>query len=426
MNNSAPIKILPTTVPDMDKLRQDLSVEFPCLNVSSVKSLSKTHHMAIINTANRPWAVIDSVVIFRNTNKLTIQEFYFSPSGHAFNHDIKSPMDKQQCLTDTVDELILKLKVFSPGIIYLRVSPHTRSEYLVSLLRLIFPDAKLWIEFYDMSSLFDESGLNYMTAGKSEALQRALQGCAVALHYGDGLVVKMGGNAFRHWQEQLSCPVISYFPSLDEICFPQKTSDNKLKKVLYAGALSARELLSGHGSVDGANLIAYFDAIAEHNGLELDLVNAVHCLPEEDGLEKFAPLLERYNPGNYSGRVRYHRSMQRNEIIRYASQFDLGLCCAHYENDKVMEVTRVSLPNRMMTYLGAGIPVVIDDRFDYAASIINESEAGCVIPAGDFQYFLDAVLEIDSNKTRKHVFNIRHDMIQKNQRSLDYFFELIR
>lgn len=366
--------------------------------------------LAVVNTANRPWAVMEVAALKRATQPSSVQEHYYSPTGRPFDRG-DADADKVLLCHDDIASLITALAAEKPETLYLRVSPHTRSEYLVGLLRSQFPEVRLIVEFYDLSCLFDRATLKSIFAGDNGAVEKALLGCAAALHLADGVVVKMGGTGFSEWKHKFTVPIVSYFPSLEINTVKQPAVKTNHRKVLYAGSLSARELNGGMGSVPGANFIKYFDAAAAMPDCELTIVNGVHGNEAEDTSEKFSALLRRYKnqPTTY-----YRRAMPRDKLITYAATFDIGLCCAHYSDDVVQEVTRLGLPNRMMSYIAAGLPILIDDRFSFAADLVRDFDAGLVVPAGDFEAFVEGITSMDIALARKGVQALKRFMLDCN------------
>jgi hypothetical protein len=425
--------------PDLTQVKIDLLITFPNLSIEPSLGLGTKNKVAILNTANRPWAIIDSKFLLAALLNVEVQEFYFSPGNKPFQAEANS-LDDKVLISQNHKALFENLKRFSPSSLYLRVSPHTKSEYLISLCRITFPNVVLIVEPYDLTCLFDRKVLGY-ESDQNKDYQSAMLGCAVALHYCDALIVKMGGERFDNWPKPRPKNIISFFPTSayqsteDTYQYPvsqnnnlsQQTELSKVRQVLYAGSASARELTSGIGSVDGANLIRYFDRVIQEETLQLTIINGAHFTVEEDQSTKFVGLIDRYGAKRSKQEKEvYFRAMPLDKVASLAINFDLGICCAHYAEDQVVEVTRVSLPNRMTTYLNAELPVIIDDRFEYASSLIEEFDAGKVIPAGDFEVFASSLAEIDIKKARQGVKRLKQFFQDQNNKNLASLLLVIR
>jgi len=386
----------------------------PAENLTSVAA----QKIVIVNTANRPWAVVDSQALFAKWAELNPEEIYYSPNSRPFE-DTSLPIDKDMQIVESETALTEALRVAKPSIVFLRVSPHTRSEYLVCLIRVCFPQVCLLVEFYDASCLFDDTALDYIYAGDAAKQHAALEGCAVAFFQADGLILKMGGPAYESWIGGIHAPAVTFFPSLETQAQIQKPNQTKARRALFAGSISARELTHGIGSVHGANCIKYFDTFSGQEFCSLGIFNAAHNSRAEDTSTKFSALMNRYKAVNTKGDVTYHRAVPRQKLLQLASSYDIGICCTHYADDHVMDVTRFGLPNKMMTYIDAGLPIIIDDRYEYAAQLVKSFDAGVVVPAGDFQRFIQAVQDIDIKKAAAGLANLKRHMVGENFKSFE-------
>ncbi len=413
--------------PDLKQLAYNVLSMFRDLEVLSPSRSSQAKKIAFINTANRAWSVVETRFLMPHLQGFEVREFYFSPGAKPFKAE-RTWLDEQIIQCDSHTQLLTQLQAFSPSTIYLRVSPHTRSEYLISVCRVLFPEAALVIEPYDMSCLFDSAVLGYQSA-QDPAYVQALQGCAVALHYADALVVKMGGERFDKMPKPRPEIFIPMFPTSayadDTVKQPLPAElapllNNQTKrKVLYAGSASARELVSGIGSVDGANLIRYFDHVIQDEVFSLTIVNGAHFSADEDSSPKFSGLMQRYQAAApKQPAANYLRALPLDQLACLAINFDLGICCAHYAEDRVVEVTKVSVPNRMTTYLNAELPVIIDDRFEFAATLIESFNAGKKVPAGNFEVFMDTLKQINLIQAKDGVRRLKQHLLEENNKNL--------
>lgn len=371
--------------------------------------------------------MIDSSSLFSAWPTINLREFYFSPRGRPFESSGQA-LDERVSVAADEEQLLAEVAAISPVAIYLRVSPHTCSEYLICRVSALFADVKLIVEFYDVGTMFTTDALAFIFGGRHEQVVAALQGCDTALQSAAAIVVKMGGAVFDRWKAGSTAQVISYFPSLsaEQRCSAQphaQARSGRQRRVLYAGSASARELIGGIGSVHGANIVRYFDAFAKQTDCQLDIINAAHSDASEDQSPKFAELIERFSAA--TGPYSYRRALPRQQVVRIATDYDIGICCAHYAEDQVMDVTRSGLPNRMMTYIEAHLPVIVDDRFDYGADLIRSFGAGAVVPAGDIPAFMRTVRELDIAQARKGVERLKTHMLADNVGKLEELQKIV-
>lgn len=368
--------------------------------------------IAIISTANAPWYVIKSQRVKEIFNAFRASEYYFSPKSYKLEQGNEDVIELQ-----SVAHIVAALKRQMPFIIYLRVSPHTRSEFLVPILRTHFPNAKLIVEFYDVGLLFHGDVL-YNAVGKDlDLLEDNRLGCEVAFELADKIITKNAGHLWAEWLGTAAEKTLTYFPNIDTSSYPTRNRhassrplNDENHSILYAGAVNNAEFEIGYGTSPGANLRAYFDAILESPEWQLHVVNAAHFSNQET--KRFRIVQEAMSdPGK---NVQYHMSMPHLKLMDFAKKFNFGLCCSHYEQDEVMDVTRVVIPNRVSSYWAAGLPVIIDDRFEYICDLVLKFDAGIVVEAGNFSQLTKKLKNADISRLHKGVERLVRSILSRN------------
>lgn len=367
-----------------------------------------TKRMVIVNTANHPWAVIDSAQLAATWSDVSIEELYFSPTKEPFWGDTNA--EPVQVMPDE-DLLHSKLVAMDPDSVYLRVSPHTQSEYLVATIRAILRDTRLIVEFYDTSMQFSPEALLRLHGNRSENVGMALKGCEVAVTEADALVVKMGGDAFEEWKRVIKTPVISFFPSLSSTPCRDTKVPGASRHVVYAGTIVGAN--SEAVSV-GRAPNAYLDRIVESSSCKLTVINAAHGA--HAGIDH-SEVRNRYErPHRHSFYL--PRTSRSDLIAAFMSKYDVGICCGHNDPHQIGDAVRSRLPNRMMTYIEAGLPVVIEDAFQYAAKFIKDYDAGAVIPTGEFNALPNIIMTLPLILNQSGVSDLKSMMISKNLTAL--------
>lgn len=367
-----------------------------------------TKRMVIVNTANPPWSVIDSAQLVDTWADVAVEELYFSPVQDPFWPD--SISGSVQVMPDE-DLLLSKLVATDPDSVYLRVSPHTHSEYLVATIRAALRDTRLIVEFYDTSMQFPPEELLHLHGNEPDAMGMALKGCEVAVNEADALVVKMGGDAFEDWKRVIKTPVISFFPSVTAKPCREAKLPGSSRHSVYAGSVMSD---SDEAVSVGREPRAYLDRIVESSSCELTVINAAHSA--QSGVEHSA-LQSRYE--RVHKRSFYLPRKSRADLVAaFLTKYDVGLCCGHGRPDGIGDAIRSRLPNRMMTYIEAGLPVVIEDAFEYAAAFIQDYDAGAVIKTGDFNALPNVIMTLPLIKNQRGVSDLKAMMISKNLTAL--------
>ncbi len=348
--------------------------------VSESKTRASGTDLAIINTANAPWRVVPDTSLRALCPPERTAEFFFSPKGHP----CQTPAVGDWPVTDcgrNLDRLLAELARHNPAVIYLRTSPHTQSEFLASHLHEQHGKARILHEFYDMSALFSDGFLRRHSGYDDEACRAARLGTYHAARHGQLLIGKVGGAQWEKLVGAIPADAVTFFPLPDndppEVSAKVEVPVDRPLRLAFAGSMTAWEILRPGEGVPGANFLRFFEAATAAGTAEVTIFNAAHRTGEQDSDARFQPLMERY--GAATGPIRYYRALDQDRLLAAFADFDLGLCCSHYPEDRVEPLSRSVMANRFAGYLAAGLPVIVDNRFEFMADLITRFEAGIVI-----------------------------------------------
>jgi len=393
-----------------------------------IKKISKKPNLTISTMAPK-WSVIDiddfnELFESENTHHL----LYSNPNMHfdAWNQlgvsFLTCPRSRPY--------LRLLLTQLKPKNVYIRVSPHTNSEWLSTFVRSILPDAIIVAEYYDMSVLFSDSFLREKLLYSTSDLDISKASTYLAANMGvDYLVCKSGGQHWESLQSKITTKCGNYFPLLsatelsnskkdDRFLAPKRT--NKLIKVIYAGSIPADEITKGLGCFPGANMFRYLYQMTEQSGIGVDLYNA----GDHDEIGKISEDNNLLRRTFSEGPIRYYPSIPFSELLVRAGEYDYGFTAVHYPNDFAENVTRSGVGNRFMGYLMAGLPVIVDSYFEYQAELVLEFNAGIVIEPENMNNLADIVRNTDPAPLREGVINLRQYMMRENAKTYKHLRHL--
>lgn len=341
---------------------------------------------------------------------------YYSPKGIPESQG--NAKQYADCFVDCRNDMALLLKVLencAAETIYLRVSPHTKSEFLISEIANHLSQVDLVVEFYDLSELFTDIFLSGIGGYDDLAISSARKGCEQAWHHAKAVVTKNGGDSWNGYIRGRAADHIGIIPHfwpqprphhLSPIFHSEDKGGNPPDDnchLVYAGSISPREITHGIGSNPGANILAYIEAAARTPGISLDIFNTADRSGKDEGDRRFAPLKEHLE--RLSNSIAYSAHIDEYKLHSRLSGYDLGLCCSHYAQDRVELQTRVGLPNRAMICLANGLPVITDSRFEHLADLIKEYGLGIVLPPENISAFGDVVQQFLSGQS--------HDRLEK-------------
>lgn len=312
----------------------------------------------------------------------------------------------------------------APQCVYLKVSPHTNSEWLPMFVRAILPNTKIVVEYYDMAVLFSENFLRERLRYSESDIDQAKVATYDATQKGaDFLVVKAGGRLWDRLEKSISTPVGRYFPLIsgrgkdhgNDSVEPShhRLPHNRRLRVIYAGSIPAEELKHGLGSFPGANMFRYLYKITEKQDILVDLYNAGDHenfnIVSDDNLL----LRKSFN----SGPIRYHTSIPFEDLLKLGDKYDFAFTAVHYPGDFTENVTRSGIGNRFMGYLMAGLPVIVDTYFEYQAELISSFNAGIVIEPERMDELPDMIRQANLLELRAGVQRLLSYMSSENQKT---------
>ncbi len=369
----------------------------------------------IVRTANHPWEVLSEESLDRLFPQRRKPCLFYMPKGYAWSGGFSGEVTVES--VQTPDQLIAAIGRINPHTLYLQVGPHTKSEFLAGLIAARFPSARLIVEFYDMSCFFSDAIQRDVRGYSPEDIEDSWTGIAAALTLADHVIVKAGGDDWQRFAATAAAQCHTFFPMLDNaFLIDQGDAARRTWKpaegirVLFGGAVTASELEHGPERTPGANFLRYFEALGQSENCVLDIFNAA----DRDGRQSEFEILQRWCAG-FGGRVRYHASVDQGALLAWHADADFGFFCVHYPEDPVEHVGRMAIPNRMMTHVCGGVPIIVDDRATYMAYLVRRFDAGVVLDPGDMAALPRLLDKQDMKDLRAGVQEMKSWMLSQNQ-----------
>lgn len=413
---------------DIDKAIADIALGYAPDGIKNETPFREGKRNLIIKTANHPWEILSvaSLTQFFPTDETEI--LFFMPKGYAFLR----PQDFPYNVTEIADtkSLLEYVKAANPENIYLQVSPHVNSEYLVILFHYFFFDANLIVEFYDMGCFFsDEIHRNTRNFSDKNILESNL-GNWISLTKAKAVVVKSGGQAWQDFSQKSTVPCYTIYPMLDDETLlaagefaEKKWSPASDVRVLYAGSVTSSELRNGSKISPGANFLRYFEAMFQTDDVQLSIYNAAHKSDADSENPKFSVLVDWLS--DFGDKVTYHKSIPQHKLLEIQASHDLGFFCVHYEEDPVEHIGRIAIPNRVMSYLCTGMPVIVDIYAEFIAELVESYNAGILIDPANPEEIGEKLRRADLPLLRQGAVKLRQDLVAHNSRELDRLKKLV-
>lgn len=369
----------------------------------------------IISTLAAHWSIVPHRTLARLFPPALSAHLFMGSFGQieTYNNDTYQVFGCMQSV-----ELLLRCINFAqPHVIYLKTSPHAYSEYLFIIIKDAFPNVKIINEINDWSSLFSDFFLKGSLLYRESDLIASRYSNYDALSHADLVVCKSGSQIWENFKSSFPVPCLTYFPLLgedDPLPPPAaaRSADEPIR-VLFAGTIGVDETLDDASRSQGSNFLRYLHLLGSVPEIELDIFNSGHMSASGDHL--FASVVAWLtDPERTKGRVSYHRLRPFAELMRMAARWDFGLAASHYAEDRVENVTRVGIGNKLMGYVAAGVPAIIDNRYGFASALISQFDAGVVIDPERMAELPDLLRTADRVRLRAGMGRLRAHLTDSN------------
>jgi predicted O-methyltransferase YrrM len=175
--------------------------------------------------------------------------------------------------------------------------------------------------------------------------------------------------------------------------------DGKLRLV-YGGCLP---LSNSPDDLYLQSVLKMLSCFAKEN-LQLYLYNSpyLHGLGRQYTLEQ---LIEQYG---YTGNVNICSPLCDDEYVRTISHYDYGMTFMRSKDMGSPEYTYF-MAHKFLSYLQAGLPVIIDDNTEYMASLVKKYNIGIVLSDNDYERIPEILNAADYTTLKQNVIRYRKE-----------------
>gem|GEM_PF-4662887 len=312
--------------------------------------------------------------------------------------------------------LIQLLEVVAPDFVYI-YDTHSTKMFTGTLLKAIYPDMKVMVEAYDLLYIsYDDPNVlvehDYWTKND---MQLALASETEFLNNVDGFVIKDNIKVFKSiYGNYISKPLMSFPPLLQssQMYFNEKNVINKNYNLVYTGTVIENNI--SDPIFGESNYLKTFSMICEQS-LHLSIYTG-----DSDYIS-----FKRDNP-NYANLIEnnynfvFKCGLSRNNLIYDMSRkFDFGICIQYWEAEFSGKIFRklartASFGSKILTYLAAGLPVIVTDNQEYVAKLVTNWKVGIVINAKDLPNLEEIIDNCDYSYLKQNVRNLQKQIAIEN------------
>lgn len=373
--------------------------------------------VAYIRTANHPWEILSERDVVEVFSGRSVRKFFFSAKGYpADPYEGEAIPLFRDCGSD-VSLLIKQVADFSPRFIYLQASPHTRSDFLIDIVKSCFPAASLFVEFYDISALFSDRFLRERGFSNDE-VKAAKLACRTAMEQADVILHKQGGPEWDRLESTFSARSFQWFPVIgtDAVRPASTAPDAERRRVVYTGSIWGDEELIEGTLAESHVLLRALDALLRHPGIEVHVYNAAHRSPEQDEDVRFRSVRDWLR--QRGERARYSRAVPSGTLRDVFSAAHFGLAALPSIADADEPLVRSVFGNRALAPLQAGLPVLVTRQERFMADTVSKAGAGLAFDALDPREIPDLIDRADYSRMRASAAQLTKQLRDRNERTL--------
>lgn len=316
---------------------------------------------------------------------------------------------------ESLDLLYNILGFYSPKNIYIRTMFDTGCA--VYSIRNKFKNSFIIHEMFDLSIVFPDAQLIRWNKWNEDIIKTLRHAEWNSFQTSDFIISKRGG---RCWEKILSPFNTQYATVFSRVSIPDEepvvpSSEGPIQ-IAYAGYLSPEARHLG-GYYD---LYPCFENLIASTNAVIDIYNAGH-LPTVHHDEAYRHYVMR----DYGGRINYHRAKPYDDLLHALPAYHFGWLC-NERSDIYIHDAAVTIPGRLTGYISAGVPVILDDEFEFLAGLIDSFGAGIVVPGGRTDLIPDLIRRADHTALRAGARRLRAHMFARNQEAFHRLRSLMR
>ncbi len=308
------------------------------------------------------------------------------------------------------DALRYCIEFFQPESIHV-ASVHA-DNYLAMLVKQAFAHLPISHEIYDWSLFYSNHFVEPLHSATSALVDAGRIGELYSLRHLPLLLSKRDGKAWRailqEGQAQASYQVYFHNFTLHPVSQPVRKGGKP--RLVYAGPVAPLKRPEEWPIYEFGPLLAM---LAEDARVHFEVYNSLHPNERED--ELFSEEMRIFAPG-------YHRCQPLAELLPQLASFDYGWMCLN-TLDYLRRCPDVNLVHsaRLIGYITAGIPVIVDRTWRAAVELVERFNAGMVIDldACSPQQLVEHVLQgWQPDVHRQGALALREHMRQTNANTL--------
>lgn len=359
------------------------------------------------------WMVVEEEALRRVLPPEHTIRLYYGPPGRMDTTGPYRTFDVGQCLPLAVR----LLETLAPQNLYIRGSAQFRSEAFGAAVKALLPGLRTVFEVYDYALMLDDE-LTDSWGFAPETMAESRDAEVFLATRADLLIDKVPGPEWEAMaSELLRVPRTAYAPALGRDVPALRPRAPGPLRVLCAGSMPYfKNYRPGEGFPGWAypDIVGPLRVLAGMADCRVDLFNASHP-PEADLWEAFQGYATLFDPE----RVAYHPRLPLPELLGRMPGYDFGLFLFSPSSVLVDYPLQQSLPNRCMSCIAGGLPLIVNTEMRYLASLVERFQAGITLACTEVDTLPERLRSADLQALREGVRALHQYLVTQNQGALE-------
>lgn len=285
------------------------------------------------------------------------------------------------------------------------------NHFLAPAIASMAPQARLIHEVFDWNMVRPDGPLSSILGLSPQTHAYNLLGEYWSMEQVDLIISKRSG---AHWQrltQHFKVPYCAWFTGARPAKTQGETNVDETIGIVYGGLLPHPRFLDDLGT--DYRFLPLFEALAASGDVQVRLYNSLHDSAEKDDL--FAAYGAKY----VGPRLHYSPNKPYDQFLDDIVDSDYGWLASVARSGEDPDQHCV-MPNRVVGYLAAGLPLIVDPGWGYVAALVEEFEAGLVLQDFAPTAVLAALKSAPRQRHREGAARLADHLLNHNQTTLKH------
>jgi len=221
------------------------------------------------------------------------------------------------------------------------------------------------------------------------------------------LIVSKRDGPFSEVADQLRAPYLCYHTRAHRAAAAEPRAAGDPIRIIYGGLFPEPGLMRRYR--DDYAFLPVLEALAATGAVDIEIYNTL----DPGTGDTFVVWRDRFP----AAPLRYYPGLPFAAFLERSRGFDFGWLASVRDASPPPD-QRCLIPNRMVGYLSAGLPVIVDSGWSHAAALVKEYGAGLVVDDFGTEQLLARLTSTDHERMRQGVAALAERLVVRNEETV--------